>query len=220
MVNLIKQYKVDVYAEWTSRVDEDCKVNLSQPLILRNKETKLIAVNFDKRLQAVLREVKYLKFMAEDEIPASAASLFERHDVLRLWVSCLDQMVNWYNTIRTTVLDVEFPLIETQLAEIDEQLKSGENELNWSMEVLDYIMTTYELIKTLEQQLQEAKDNVSKIDDIMQGWSEAPLFVRKVETKAHGLLSLNDRQDRVKTRWDYAFVMTWPLPFISLDTTW
>ena len=200
MVSLIKQYKIDVYNGWTSRVDDDCQMNLSQPLIVRNQETNLIAVNFDKRLQAVLREVKYLKFMSEDEIPASAASLFERHDVLRLWVSCLDQMVNWYNKIRTTVLDVEFPLIEKQLAAIDEQLKSGENELNWSMEVLDYINTTYDLIKNLEQQLQEAKDNVTKIDSIMDGWSESPLFVRKVETKAHGLLSLNDRQDRVKTR--------------------
>ena len=200
MVSLIKQYKIDVYNGWTSRVDDDCQMNLSQPLIVRNQETNLIAVNFDKRLQAVLREVKYLKFMSEDEIPASAASLFERHDVLRLWVSCLDQMVNWYNKIRTTVLDVEFPLIEKQLAAIDEQLKSGENELNWSMEVLDYINTTYDLIKNLDQQLQETKDNVTKIDSIMDGWSESPLFVRKVETKAHGLLSLNDRQDRVKTR--------------------
>ena len=200
MVNLIKQYKIEVYAGWTSRVDDDCQMNLSQPLIVRNQETNLIAVNFDKRLQAVLREVKYLKFMSEDEIPASAASLFERHDVLRLWVSSLDQMVNWYNKIRTTVLAVEFPLFEKQLAVIDEQLKSGENELNWSMEVLDYIMTTYDLIKNLEQQLQEAKDNVIKIEGIMDGWSESPLFVRKVETKAHGLLSLNDRQDRVKTR--------------------
>ena len=115
MVSLIKQYRVDVYAEWTSRVDEDCKVTLLQPLILWNKQIKLIAINFDKRLQAVLREVKYFKFMTEDVIPASAASLFERHDVLRLWVSCLDKMVNWYNKNRTTVLDVEFPL-----AEIDE----------------------------------------------------------------------------------------------------
>ena len=200
MTGLIKQYKLDVYASWTSRVDEDCQLNLSQPLILRDQETKLISVNFDKRLQAVLREVKYLKFMNEEEIPASAASLFERHDTLRLWVSSLDQMVNWYNKIRTTVLDVEFPLIEKQLALIDDQLKSGESELNWSMEVLDYINTTYDMIKNLEQQLQEAKDNVTKINNIMEVWSESPLFLRKVETKTHGLLSLNDRQDRVKTR--------------------
>ena len=200
MTGLIKQYKLDVYASWTSRVDEDCQLNLSQPLIVRNEETKLISVNFDKRLQAVLREVKYLKFMNEEEIPASAASLFERHDTLRLWVSSLDQMVNWYNKIRTTVLDVEFPLIEKQLAAIDDQLKSGETELNWSMEVLDYINTTYDMIKNLEQQLQETKDNVTKIDNIMEVWSESPLFLRKVETKAHGLLSLNDRQDRVKAR--------------------
>ena len=75
MIALIGQYKVETYASWTSRVDEDCQINLSQPLIVRNSETNLISVNFDKRLQAVLREVKYLKFMNEETIPESAAQV-------------------------------------------------------------------------------------------------------------------------------------------------
>ena len=75
MIALIGQYKVETYASWTSRVDEDCKINLSQPLIIRNSDTNLISVNFDKRLQAVLREVKYLKFMNEETIPESAAQV-------------------------------------------------------------------------------------------------------------------------------------------------
>ena len=75
MIALIGQYKVETYASWTSRVDEDCQINLSQPLIVRDSNTNLISVNFDKRLQAVLREVKYLKFMNEETIPESAAQV-------------------------------------------------------------------------------------------------------------------------------------------------
>ena len=218
MIALIGQYKVETYASWTSRVDEDCKINLSQPLIIRNSETNLISVNFDKRLQAVLREVKYLKFMNEETIPESAAQvrfslkaifffliifqLFERHDTLRLWVSSLDQIIRWYNKIRTTVLPVELPLIEQQMDEIDAQLKGAETDLNWSSDVLEYINKTYEMIKDMEQRLQQAKDNVTKMNAIMETWAESPLFVRKVETKVLGLLSLNDRKDRVKSRYD------------------
>ena len=54
MTTLLKEYKMAVYASWTSRVDEDCQINLSQPLIVRNEETNLISVNFDKRLQVTL----------------------------------------------------------------------------------------------------------------------------------------------------------------------
>ena len=58
------------------------------------------------------------------------------------------------------------------------------------------------LKKDMEQRLQQAKDNVTKMNAIMETWSESPLFVRKMETKVLGLLSLNDRNDRVKTRYD------------------
>ena len=54
----------------------------------------------------------------------------------------------------------------------------------------------------MEQRLQQAKDNVTKMNAIMETWAESPLFVRKMETKVLGLLSLNDRNDRVKARYD------------------
>ena len=99
-------------------------------------------------------------------------------------------------------MPVELPLIEQQMDEIDAQLKGAETDLNWSSDVLEYINKTYEMIKDMEQRLQQAKDNVTKMNAIMETWAESPLFVRKVETKVLGLLSLNDRKDRVKSRYD------------------
>ena len=117
MVQLIADYKAEQYKLWTDRVDEDCRFNLSQPLLTRNAETKLIAVNFNPKLEAVLREVRYFGYIKENEIPPSAGALFERHDQLRLWVATLHQTVHWYNKIRKTVLDVEYPLVEKQLGD-------------------------------------------------------------------------------------------------------
>jgi len=88
---------VETYSAWTSRVDDDCEFNLSKPLIERDSESNLITVNFNPRLEAVLREVRYLKYMNEETIPDSAAQLYERHDTLRLWVASLRQTVHWYN---------------------------------------------------------------------------------------------------------------------------
>lgn len=48
-----------VYKEWTSGVDEICKVNLNQPLVTRNKDTDLISVNFDPKVRADKLEVVF-----------------------------------------------------------------------------------------------------------------------------------------------------------------
>ena len=200
MVEIIQLYKGEQYKEWTDKVDEDCKFNLSQPLLTRNEESNLISVNFNPKLEAVLREVRYSQYIGENEIPDSAAKLFERHDQLRLWVATLHQTVHWYNKIRKTVLDVEYPLIEKQLGEVDSQLKRAEAELNWSGDNIEYIKSIHATVQDLEERLQKTKDNVDNIKKIMKVWSESPLFDRKIE-KEPGLINLADREDRLKKRY-------------------
>ena len=122
----------DLYKDWIVGVDEACSFNLNQPLITRNEETKLITVNFDPQLVAVLREVKYLEQRGEEKVPDSAAAIYTRYDTLWKFVTNLDTTVKLYNNVRTCVLEVEFPLIEGQVAEIDNKLKQAESTLNWN----------------------------------------------------------------------------------------
>ena len=51
MLELIGEFEQKVYEEWTAGVDEACSFNLNQPLITRNADTKLIAVNFDNQVK-------------------------------------------------------------------------------------------------------------------------------------------------------------------------
>ena len=51
------RFEKEMYDEWLAGVDEACSFNLNQPLISRSEESKLISVNFDPQLVAVLREV-------------------------------------------------------------------------------------------------------------------------------------------------------------------
>ena len=44
----------------------------------------------------------------------------------------LDVTVTLYNKVRTSVLEVEHALIETQLADLDQQLERAMGELNWT----------------------------------------------------------------------------------------
>ena len=90
---------------------------------------------------SVLREVKYLEVRnSEDEkIPESAAAIYQRYDTLWKFVTNLDTTVMLYNKVRTNVLEVEFPLIEGQVADIDSKLQQAEATLNWNSDGRDIV---------------------------------------------------------------------------------
>ncbi|KAK6170907.1 hypothetical protein SNE40_019193 [Patella caerulea] len=202
MMKLLALWDQQEYKEWTAGVDDACSFNLSQPLVTRNGETKLISVNFDRQLVAVLREVKYLEIRSEEEVPESANAVYARNDEFRKYLANLDLTVQWYNKVRNTILEVEYPLIETQLQDIDVQLEKAESSLNWNSQgVWEYIDETRERVHNLETRVQKAKNNVEEIQKIMTTWSKVSLFERK-EDKHDSLLHLDDRQDRLNKRYN------------------
>lgn len=48
---------------------------------------------------AVLREVKYLNFQQQKEIPDSAEKLFSENETFRKFVGNLELIVGWYNEV-------------------------------------------------------------------------------------------------------------------------
>lgn len=48
---------------------------------------------------AVLREVKYLNFQQQKEIPESAEKLFAENETFRKFVGNLELIVGWYNEV-------------------------------------------------------------------------------------------------------------------------
>ena len=150
----------------------------------------------------MLREVHYLEQRGTETIPDSAGNIYSRNETFRTYVANLDLTVHWYNKIRETVLEVEFPLIEKQLEDIDAQLLKAEKDLNWNSEGLwEYIQETRDMVRDLEVRVQKTKDNVEELQNIMATWSKTPLFERK-EGKSEPMLNLDDRPDRLKKRYN------------------
>ena len=83
---------------------------------------------------ALLRDVKYLEQLdsSDRELPTSAANVFQQNVTYRKYLQNLDVTVALYNNVRETILDVEYPLIEQQLLDIDQQLERAITELNWT----------------------------------------------------------------------------------------
>ena len=51
------------------------------------------------QLVAVLREVKYLNFQHQKDIPTSAENLFSQYETFRKFVGNLELIVGWYNEV-------------------------------------------------------------------------------------------------------------------------
>lgn len=110
-------------------------------------------------------------------------------------------MVHWYNTVKKTVLEVEYPLIKDDMAAIDEQLKEAEERYTWnSGDCWDYIVQAKSVVYDLERRLQKSKDNITTMQQIMNSWAEQALFSRK-ENKKESLINLEDKNERLSKKY-------------------
>ena len=78
--------------------------------------------------------MKYLKHQncPERVIPESATNVFQQNETYRKYLQNLDVTVTLYNKVRETIMDVEYPLIENQLKDIDKELEKATSQLNWT----------------------------------------------------------------------------------------
>ncbi|XP_057392157.1 dynein axonemal heavy chain 9 [Balaenoptera acutorostrata] len=197
MLSLLEKYETRLYEDWCQTVSEKSQYSLSRPLLKRDPETKQITVNFSPQLISVLKEVSYLQPQQMTHIPETAAAMFSSREFYRQLVAKLELMANWYNKVMKTLLEVEFPLVQEELQNIDLCLRAAEETLSWKTEgIWDYVIQITNNIHDLEQRVQKTKDNVEEIQNIMKTWV-SPMFKRK-DGKKECLLSMDDQHDRME----------------------
>ncbi|NWI39535.1 DYH9 protein, partial [Picathartes gymnocephalus] len=200
MIQLLDRYQEKLYLDWSQTVSEKSQYNLTQPLIRRDPHTKLITVNFDPQLQSVLREVSYLGGSGAAAIPPAAAELYSCKESFRQLVAGLELMGNSYNKVLRMVLEVEYPLVQGQLQDIDLKLREAEETLTWKVEgVWDHISGVMGDVRDLEQRVQKAKDNVEEIQRLVHSWG-SPVFQRR-DSRREAVLSLEECQERLERRY-------------------
>ncbi|NXL03800.1 DYH17 protein, partial [Mesembrinibis cayennensis] len=211
MMGLLQGYRKKVYEEWVHGAGQDCRFSLEQPLVLRDPDSSLLSVNFSKELVAILREVKYLNFQQQKDIPGCAESLFAQNETFQKFVDNLGLIVGWYNEaaltygcvapqVKQRLLPVEFPLVAGELEAVDGQLASAEHTLFWHHEgVMEYIREMREILYDLQTRVQKAKLNTENITQLMEECSAAPLFERK-DNKEAALLDLDGKANTLTKR--------------------
>ena len=184
----LDEFNASKIDEWERGVEENTEEQLNKWLLVR-EETELaeegfVRVNFDPVLVRYLREVKYLQIL-DIPVPDRADSLFNKVDTYRRWTGRLDLIVEMYNNIIATLLPVEKPLMHSRIEKMNKALQAGFDTLKWNATDIDkFIDNAMGIVTDVDELVKKMKENVSKMIEIMNQWSETPLFQRKNRTQA------------------------------------
>ncbi|KAI8853660.1 dynein heavy chain and region D6 of dynein motor-domain-containing protein [Chytridium lagenaria] len=197
LFDTLENYEKSVFNKWSDTIIDESEANLNKPLLIR--ENGILEVNFDPKVVALLREVKYLEAL-QVKPPETAASIYSKAEVFRKYIFSLDHIAGMYNGIRNGVLEVERPLIEPKIVEIDQTMEQALTTLNWKSDSIeDYIVANSAIVGNLNSTLQVTKNNVNQILKIMKAWQTSPLIERKDGKK---LLNLEEKDTKLNAAYE------------------
>ncbi|XP_063983406.1 dynein beta chain, ciliary [Diachasmimorpha longicaudata] len=200
-LEMLNEKEKMLFLEWADAVPQIIEFGLQRTLLTRDRGSILLMVNFDHELLAVLKEVSYLQQVAHADIPEIASEVSEQAEMFRKFRTLLGATVTAYNDIRRTSRQVEYNLIELEVARIDSLITRGEKELCWKSDGLpDYINELGGLVQGLWKRLKAIQANVEKIRGILEPWTKIPLIERK-DRRKDALLSLDDRTENIAKRY-------------------
>ncbi|XP_043973511.1 dynein axonemal heavy chain 11 isoform X1 [Gambusia affinis] len=202
MVSLLDQCEEDIYSDWCNGLEQTCQINLNQTLISRNPTSGLISVNFSPKLSEILKDVKYIHTLSEKTIPTEAIAVFDKRGIFTKYLNSLQLVVQCYNKLKMTVLEVELPLIRAELVSIDLQLAKAETTLTWqAQDCWSFIQSTKHLVQDLAYRVGRAKENSDTIQSIIKDWSKKAMFCRK-DNKKGSLIQLESKMDYVSRKYN------------------
>jgi len=152
---------------------------LKQTLLRRDPKTRMLDVNFDPTLVALLREVKYF-LLAGHSVPETALSIYRNVETYRQYTGQLELIVNAYNHALDNMIDVERPLMANHFSEIDRALRAGLKVINWkSHGIKKFLDNCHSKTQSMSKTLHTLKRNVESIRAILDKWGETPMIQRR-----------------------------------------
>ena len=178
----LREFEVAHIDTWCIEQQSTGIEKLKMNLLRREEggEHAFLRVNFDPALICLLREVKYF-LMLSIEVPESATKIFEKNETFRQQTCKLDMIVNTYNKTLETLLDVERPLLQAKMDDIDKFLAKGLKSLTWKSHAInEFIQNTETRVEEIDLILRTIKNNVSDTRKVLKSFTEQLMIDRNV----------------------------------------
>lgn len=106
LMDKLRKFEKDIFQKWSDNAPQTIESNLMKSLLARVENSKLITLNFNPALSAILREVHYLRLMHKSDIPKCAIAFSEEQETYRGYILNLEKSVEWYNNVRVNLLNL------------------------------------------------------------------------------------------------------------------
>ena len=179
----LRNYISECYEKWSSKVGKISTEKLKLNLLAVDSK-KRMTVNFDQDLDKLLRDINYLQILNSYDnneeklvVPPHALSLFKRRDQFRAQRLKLEAIVSTYNEFTSSMLDVERPIVVSELQQLEYELMRGVNRLNWnSPEIDEFIETTMVNVTALDSVLSSISTNLKKMRELLHEYTTSDRF--------------------------------------------
>lgn len=131
MMSILDKDFDNTLTKWSEMIPSQIEISLNK-FQLKRLDTGLIQINFDKEIQAILREIKYMRSMGVTEFPDAANELFKKINTLYKVSLQFYRIVEWYNAMKTNTNKVEFNLIKEEMDVIDQLLEQVISDRTWA----------------------------------------------------------------------------------------
>ncbi|XP_073974323.1 dynein beta chain, ciliary-like isoform X3 [Rhodnius prolixus] len=200
IISFLVEFERELVNKWVKQVPADIEINLAKSLLSRN-QSNLLVVNFDRKLIAALREVRYMKMLEVEGIPKEAMDLFERNEELHLWNATLKKTAEWYNKMRQRSRPQEFDIVSDEVEIIDLHIKEIIENNDWnSSDNWTYIIQLHDKVIALAERMCRSQENLNKTMELINKWNLEPLYTRP-KGKKEALLVYND-MDAINARYN------------------
>ncbi|CAK6981780.1 dynein axonemal heavy chain 17-like isoform X1 [Scomber scombrus] len=171
IVDLLQDFRDTVRSDWNVQLDSDSDFILEQPLIQHDQQG-MLGVSSSQKLEVLQRELRYVSRETHMTLRPQAARLLTcRDDITHTYLN-LSHMVSSYNQVVSGVLQVELPLIQDQLQDLDQSLLELQRN-TWSSEGLQQLVEQQrQKVLMFCTTVMKARANMDTITDIIQGWVE------------------------------------------------
>lgn len=110
------------------------------------------------------------------------------------YIGNLELLVQGYNKLKQTLLEVEYPLVEDELRALEEHLQAAVTSLTWQDDCWGYIKRVRTAASELARRVERTQSNVTVIQQTMKSWAECTLLPRR-EPRREAVLTLEDKGD-------------------------
>ena len=198
LYSILDKFEKGLFEKWGRDIVDQSEANLSKPLYTKD-DNGLIRVNFDPKVVALLKEVRYLNFM-NITVPEKAKNIFAKQEVYRSFILRLDHIARQYNSFKTTMLDVEKPLVAARVQAIDSMCDKALTSIDWrNQDAEKFISELSVTVGQLTQTLQVTKNSLSQIENFTKNWFASPILERKDQKKQ---LNLEEKQAKLRVIYD------------------